>query len=727
MRSGVIRIWAFIMCGALLAAVLIASPSRTEALTGSSFDPGNIISDQKFFDAGSMSEDQIQAFLNSKVASCQAGYTCLKDYRVSTYSRAAMEAGHCKAYVGEANELASRIIFKTAQACGINPQTLLVLLEKETSLVTATRPTAGSYQKAMGYGCPDTSVCDSAFYGLYNQVYKSAWQFRQYTNYPARQYRIGAVAVGFNPNSACGSTIVNIKNQATANLYNYTPYQPNAAALANLGGTGDGCSSYGNRNFWAIFSNWFGPTTGAVDPMAYLDSAELVATADTASIELSGWALDPTDRSTSIQVHAYVDQPNGVTTGYVMNAQGSRPDVGGAYPGAGNLHGYSLSIPVKQSGAYRVCIFPIVATGGYLLTCKNLLAPPAAPVGTIDSVQIEQADNAASIVVGGWALDTSLPATVTKVHVYVDRPNGTSSGIALTANLDRPDIANAFPGAGPTHGYLATIPITSTGTYRVCAYAIGKPVFGQVAAGLGCRAVTAKASAPTGSLDTVALSTGADGVTTINVSGWALDGALPVDSIPVDLYVDKPDGTVQAARLSSLDSRADIARAFPEAGANHGFSSTVPVDQRGTYRVCAFAIGTSVFGAANSLIGCKGVSTNAGPTFGSLDSVSVTGLGADRRISASGWAADPAAPGVSIPVDIYVDGPTGSTAGVEVTGNLPRADVALAFPKYGGNHGFTASSGAAAAGLYKACAYAITVSRFGSNSLLGCATVSISK
>ena len=51
-----------------------------------------------------------------------------------------------------------------------------------------------------------------------------------------------------------------IQNQATANLYIYTPYQPNAAALNNLFGSGDGCSAYGNRNFWRLFSDWFGST-----------------------------------------------------------------------------------------------------------------------------------------------------------------------------------------------------------------------------------------------------------------------------------------------------------------------------------------------------------------------------------------------------------------------------------------------------------------------------------
>jgi hypothetical protein len=41
----------------------------------------------------------------------------------------------------------------------------------------------------------------------------------------------GVNFIGYNPNSACGGTNINIQNYATAALYNYTPYQPNAAAL----------------------------------------------------------------------------------------------------------------------------------------------------------------------------------------------------------------------------------------------------------------------------------------------------------------------------------------------------------------------------------------------------------------------------------------------------------------------------------------------------------------
>ena len=100
---------------------------RTKSLTG--WNAGNIISDSVFFNSGTMSAGQIQSFLNGKVAACRSGYVCLKDFRQSTPSRAADR--FCpSAYTGATNESAATIIAKVAQACGINPQVLLVMLQK---------------------------------------------------------------------------------------------------------------------------------------------------------------------------------------------------------------------------------------------------------------------------------------------------------------------------------------------------------------------------------------------------------------------------------------------------------------------------------------------------------------------------------------------------------------------------------------------------------------------
>ncbi|MFM6963338.1 MAG: LysM peptidoglycan-binding domain-containing protein, partial [Micrococcales bacterium] len=66
----------------------------------------------------------------------------------------------------------------------------------------------------------------------------------------------------YNPKASCGTAPILIKNQATADLYYYTPYTPNDAAIKNLYGSGDSCSAYGNRNFWRFYSDWFGSTVG---------------------------------------------------------------------------------------------------------------------------------------------------------------------------------------------------------------------------------------------------------------------------------------------------------------------------------------------------------------------------------------------------------------------------------------------------------------------------------
>jgi hypothetical protein len=225
----------------------------------SEFDPGFIVSDDSFYDSSAMTEDEIQAFLEGVDCRPRDRVPCLADFTQSTVTQPAAGPGHCAEYRGGIRERASRIIAKTAAACGVSPRTLLVLLQKEQSLLT--RPSESGYLRAMGYGCPDTADCDTKYFGFFNQVYNAAWQFRQYTEEPERQYHVGPVDVQFHPDAACGASRVEIENQATANLYNYTPYQPNPATIADPR-VGDACSAFGNLNFWRIWHRWFG------DPLA---------------------------------------------------------------------------------------------------------------------------------------------------------------------------------------------------------------------------------------------------------------------------------------------------------------------------------------------------------------------------------------------------------------------------------------------------------------------------
>lgn len=222
------------------------------------FDPGLIISDYNFYNPDAMTAPEIQDFLEERSCVPSKGALCMWEYRETTQNQAREGDDHCEAYRGARHERASTIIAKVAAACTISPRVLLVLLQKEQSLLT--RPTASGYERATGYGCPDTADCKTEFFGFFNQVYNAAWQFRQYTEEPDRAFQIGSVDVAFNPEASCGAAKVGIRNQATANLYNYTPYQPNDAAIANPTREGDGCSAYGNLNFWYFYSLWFGGT-----------------------------------------------------------------------------------------------------------------------------------------------------------------------------------------------------------------------------------------------------------------------------------------------------------------------------------------------------------------------------------------------------------------------------------------------------------------------------------
>ncbi|MGX1932597.1 hypothetical protein [Microbacterium resistens] len=232
----------------------------------SQFRAGNIISDRVFTDAGTMTAGQIQSFFEGKVSSCRSGYTCLKDFRISSVNRPA--DSYCRGYSGASNELASTIIARVAQSCGINPQVLVVMLQKEQGLVTHTWPSQWRYDAALGQGCPDDAPCDPSFVGFFHQIYGAARQMKIYLEgewftwfAPGNTWNIL-----YNPDRGCGSSPVYIENAATSALYYYTPYQPNAAALRAGYGEGDACSAYGNRNFYNYFTDWFGSTQGGTVP-----------------------------------------------------------------------------------------------------------------------------------------------------------------------------------------------------------------------------------------------------------------------------------------------------------------------------------------------------------------------------------------------------------------------------------------------------------------------------
>src|SRR5690606_12807423 len=104
-------------------------------------------------------------------------------------------------------------------------------------------------------------------------------------------------------NSACGRGPVYVENIATAALYYYTPYQPNAAALRAGFGEGDGCSSYGNRNFYNYFTDWFGSTQPPKPELQPINTSQHVVSVNAAG-NLLGYPFGSGHWGTPVQIGA---------------------------------------------------------------------------------------------------------------------------------------------------------------------------------------------------------------------------------------------------------------------------------------------------------------------------------------------------------------------------------------------------------------------------------------
>ena len=205
--------------------------------------------------------------------------------------------------------------------------------------------------------------------------------------------------------------------------------------------------------------------------------------------------------------------------------------------------------------------------------------------------------------------------------------------------------------------------------------------------------------APIGRLDLAV----ADGAS-IRVIGWALD---PDTRAPIDVMVSVLAEPV--AHRASL-ARADVARAHPAHGANHGFDVRTPPLSPGANDVCVWAVNV-LNGTRDRALGCRTVVTGTDSPIGSFDAVQQSGTSAVRI---EGWAYDPDAPG-STTVTATVDG-----VAHKVDANQYREGLAVIFRK-SGRHAFSADL-PAHVGTRRVCVTADNIGR-GSSTSLGCRNV----
>jgi len=681
-----------VVVATLLAGMLAAGGqvTRADALTGSQFDPGNIISDQYFYDSNAMSEAGIQSFLSSTVGNC-GNSNCLAVLRLATPSKAEKRTGAnalvCSAYNGSGNESAAAIIFKVQQACGISAKVILVTLQKEQGLITKSAPSAGVLERAMGYGCPDNTggTCASEYYGFFNQVYWAAWQLKRYgTNVPFGTYQPGVRSIQYNPNAGCGTASVNIKNNATAALYNYTPYVPNAAALANLSGTGDGCSSYGNRNFWVYYSNWFGSPTL---PPGTPEGSVVDLSASYKGVTLSGWAVDPDAVTSTVTLSIQLG-----STWQVLYANQTGSDLSAKYPGAGNKHAFSDTLPIG-AGTYSICIYPVNAGGigsTGSLGCSTVTVPSSPPpVGQVESATAV----GQSIQFAGWAVRPDAPTSPVSAAVNIG-----ANWYAFNTGAANGSAPGAVSGAGPNQGLGGTFP-APPGVQTFCLWA--SPTTGA-AVSVGCRTVVVPQ--PQLSVNKIeSVTATASGVT---VSGWSV---WPnAKDRPVDIAINI--GSSWYATSANKPS-ANAAAAVEGAGPNHGFSLTLTLSA-GSYNVCVWA---AEIGSAATQVGCQPATVGSAPAsaVGAIESIT----GSAGKIDVSGWAIWPSSPTASVPVAVNI-----GASWMAMTANQPSTAAAAALPSAGPNHGY-AGSFPAAPGTYSVCVW--VAQSTGTSSQQGCRTVTV--
>jgi hypothetical protein len=251
----------FLLVPLLLLAVSIGICLVNSSTAHAGFNAGRIIDDPVFTNANSMTAAQIQSFLESKNSAC------LKNFKSQSLTDdngdGQVQDWSTEPYGLHGEMTAAQLIKSAAVIYKLNPQVLLATLEKEQGLITRQDCPAWRYNTAFGYGCPDTAPCDNAAYGFTRQIDNAAYHFRGYFDDSLRYvpFGVGTYNISYNPAASCGSSPVGIQNRATASLYSYTPYQPNAAALNAAPGQVVDCGAYGNINFWRYFNNWFGATT----------------------------------------------------------------------------------------------------------------------------------------------------------------------------------------------------------------------------------------------------------------------------------------------------------------------------------------------------------------------------------------------------------------------------------------------------------------------------------
>lgn len=199
-------------------------------------------------------------------------------------------------------------------------------------------------------------------------------------------------------------------------------------------------------------------------------------------INVVGWALDSNAGQAPLRIHAYI----GSTFLGELTANTQRADVGAAFPGYGNHHGYNGVVNVPGGGTHTICTWAInVGPGGNRqLGCAAVTVADPNPFGSFDWIE---ARGGRTIALGGWAMDPNAKDSPTEVHVYT---NGSTFVGALRADQRRADVPRVHPGYGNDHGFSGVLTLPTAGMHTVCIWAINIGPGGHRQIAPSCKQIT---------------------------------------------------------------------------------------------------------------------------------------------------------------------------------------------------------------------------------------------
>jgi len=244
------------------------------------FNPNKLIEDKVFSDTQTFGgADGVQKFLvakNSVLANTSSEFVSkLKEPQTVSLKQGLDDPQPNLGRLRTAAEL----IWDASVQSGLNPQVIIVTLNKEQGLITSannydTAKMQKALDRAMGFDCPDSGGCGNLFPGFYYQLFGNFdSEGNRYLGAAKSLMKSFATAGGRGPAingaaSKVGQIItlentlggyenilpqqtITLSNNATAALYRYTPHVFN-----------------GNYNFYKFFQAWFKYPNGTLLKLA---------------------------------------------------------------------------------------------------------------------------------------------------------------------------------------------------------------------------------------------------------------------------------------------------------------------------------------------------------------------------------------------------------------------------------------------------------------------------